>query len=109
MVDTVAGSGGVAGNVDGIGAAARFNDPMGMALDSTGTYIYIADMSNSSIRRLTLSDFTVVTVSGDQARPVDIDADKFADYSYWRPAKIWVESDYIIVGNRFALRKIFFD
>ena len=40
------------GNVDGIGAAARFRSPFGLAVDRRG-YIYVADESNHTIRKIT--------------------------------------------------------
>jgi len=52
MVTTFAGTAGVPGNVNGIGSAARFNSPYGVAATSTGT-IYVADMSNMVIRKIT--------------------------------------------------------
>lgn len=39
------------GDIDGIGAAARFNSPMGVATDAAGN-VYVAD-SNQKIRRIT--------------------------------------------------------
>lgn len=49
-VSTLAGSAGVIGSTDGSGAAARFNQPNGLAVDSAGN-IYIADTQNRTIRR----------------------------------------------------------
>src|SRR6267154_2004509 len=47
-----AGNMGGAGNVDGAGAAARFNFPKGVALDSAGN-IYVSDRENHTIRKIT--------------------------------------------------------
>ncbi len=44
-------AGGVAGNLDGSGTAARFNQPLNMAMDAHG-FLWIADYSNSRIRRV---------------------------------------------------------
>ncbi|HVU18450.1 MAG TPA: FG-GAP-like repeat-containing protein [Candidatus Didemnitutus sp.] len=49
VVTTLAGTAGLPGVVDGLGAAARFNGPAGVAVDSAG-YVYVADTGNSSIR-----------------------------------------------------------
>ena len=49
-VSTLAGSGS-AGNADGLGTAASFNQPIGIAIDATG-YIYVADVSNHKIRQI---------------------------------------------------------
>ncbi|MSU48257.1 MAG: hypothetical protein EXS37_04055 [Opitutus sp.] len=49
-VTTVAGSADVAGSVDGVGNAARFNQPFAIAVDSNSN-VYIADTRNNTIRR----------------------------------------------------------
>lgn len=51
-VTTFAGLGGVGGSTDGTGAAARFSDPDGLALDATGN-LYVADGANHTIRKIT--------------------------------------------------------
>jgi hypothetical protein len=49
-VTTVAGSG-TAGFADGTGAAAMFNNPIGVALDPAG-FVYIGDFYNNRIRKI---------------------------------------------------------
>lgn len=51
------------GDQDGIGDAARFQHPLGIAID--GNTLYIADSYNHRIRQLTLSDNTVTSWMGD--------------------------------------------
>lgn len=48
----VAGGLGGAGNADGVGAAARFNRPIGVAVDSMGN-LFLADNSSHTIRKIT--------------------------------------------------------
>ncbi|MGJ4752323.1 hypothetical protein [Leptospira kmetyi] len=59
---TIAGVAGTSGNTDGVGTAARFNAPKGIATD--GTYLYVADTGNHKIRKIKISDNTVTTIAG---------------------------------------------
>jgi len=66
-VTTVAGTAGMGGSSDGIGAAARFASPRGVAVDGAGN-LYIADSSNGTIRSLRLADSSVTTLVGLQGQ-----------------------------------------
>jgi sugar lactone lactonase YvrE len=55
VVSTLAGVAGQSGSTDDIGnstGAGRFNEPYGVAVDSTGN-VYVADFGNSAIRKIT--------------------------------------------------------
>ena len=54
VVTTLAGLPGSFGSADGIGSAARFNNPTGVAVDSA-TNIYVADTWNHTIRKVTIT------------------------------------------------------
>ena len=49
---TLAGLAGDSGSADGTGSAARFNYPVGVAVDSAGN-LYVADAGNNTIRKVT--------------------------------------------------------
>lgn len=61
-VATIAGDPNVIGSADGVGAAAKFNTPKGIVTD--GTYLYVVDSSNNTIRKIDLSNFAVTTLAG---------------------------------------------
>lgn len=62
-VDTLAGLGGTAGAMDGVGAVARFNTPQGATRGDAGT-VYVADTLNATIRSLTVASGGVATIAG---------------------------------------------
>jgi sugar lactone lactonase YvrE len=62
VVSTLAGTPGQKGPTDGLGPAARFAEPTGIALDSGGN-LYVADQSNHTLRRIT-PDGSVSTLAG---------------------------------------------
>jgi hypothetical protein len=61
VVTTLAGST-ASGSSDGIGVAARFDSPRGLATD--GTNVYVADMYNNMIRKIVISTGAVTTLAG---------------------------------------------
>ena len=56
-VSTLAGSG-VVGSADGIGTAASFNDPEGIAIDLNGN-VYVGDKGNNVIRKITAAGYSI--------------------------------------------------
>ena len=76
VVTTLAGpdadSGGAAsGLVDGTGTAARFNAPIGVAVDAAGN-VYVGDFGNYAVRKIQ-PDGTVTTLAGGQFGATDVD------------------------------------
>ena len=61
-VSTILGTAGIAGSADGVGTAAQFNHPTGIAACSDG--FYIADTGNETIRRYNTNTNSVSTVAG---------------------------------------------
>jgi streptogramin lyase len=66
-VTTFAGLAGTTGSADGVGTTARFSGPSGLASD--GTYLYVADFGNHTIRQITIATATVVTLAGRAGQP----------------------------------------
>lgn len=59
VVTTLAGTSGVKGSADGIGLAAQFYNPSGIAVDSVGA-IYVADAGNNTVRKGQLAEAPVI-------------------------------------------------
>ncbi|HEX3626625.1 MAG TPA: NHL repeat-containing protein [Verrucomicrobiae bacterium] len=95
VVNIVAGQSGICGSTDGIGSQARFRNPRGIAIDTTGN-IYVADTGNNTIRRIT-PDGGVTTLAG-LAGTVGSDDGKGCDARFNYPVGLAVDR----VGNIFV-------
>jgi prepilin-type N-terminal cleavage/methylation domain-containing protein len=103
-VSTFAGSG-TAGYLDGTGTAAQFNQPYGLAFDSTGN-LYVADLQNHRIRRITPSG-VVTTFAGSGVNGNVNGTGTAAQFNY--PAGIAVDSAgnvYVADNGNRRIRKI---
>jgi len=58
----IAGVLSTSGSTDGIGAAARFNNPTYITMDTSN--LYVCDMSNYTIRQINLANSNVTTIGG---------------------------------------------
>jgi DNA-binding beta-propeller fold protein YncE len=67
FVTTLAGKPGEPGGVDGVGDAARFNHPQGVAADAYGN-LFVADSGNGAVRKIT-PEGLVTTVAGVLGQP----------------------------------------
>jgi streptogramin lyase len=65
VTTTIAGSAGHLGSADGANSAARFNEPIWVAVDSAGN-VYVTDYSNHTIRKLTPegTNWVTTTIAG---------------------------------------------
>jgi sugar lactone lactonase YvrE len=91
---TLCGIGGTPGYVDGIASKVKFNQPRGLFYYSG--FIYVADMGNNCIRKVSVADGSATTVAGISsagyldgdiasaqfASPVDICIDKTTNMAY---------------------------
>src|SRR5438093_10225624 len=67
IVEHLVGTEGGIGSRDGRGAIARFNSPHGVWTD--GTFAYVADPGNSTIRKETIATGDVITIAGIPQQP----------------------------------------
>lgn len=84
VVTTLAGKAGQTGITDGMGDKARFDWPGGIALDRAGA-LYIGDINNHTIRKMTLVDtnWSVTTFAGRPGEHGTIDGPWNEAQFYW--------------------------
>jgi sugar lactone lactonase YvrE len=117
VVTTLAGLARSPGSADGIGSAARFNDPNGVAVDSAG-YLYVADRWNSRITKGTpnpvnpsiwLGLYAGFTISGAVGKTYGIQyASSLTGTNNWttitditlmQPVELWVDTSVNVSGE----------
>ena len=106
VVTTLAGSAGQYGSSDGTGSAARFDGPMGVAVDSAGN-VYVADYGNDEIRKITPSG-VVTTLAGSAGQTGSSDGTGSAARFYY-PEGVAVDSAgnvYVADAGNDEIRKI---
>jgi len=108
-VTTLAGSPGAPGNADGdlaadrTSSAARFNQPARLTTD--GTYLYVTDALNRTIRRIAITTGTVVTIAGVSG-PIDAngniaDADSGDKARFYQPNGITTDGSNLYVTDSY--------
>src|SRR5881275_1915714 len=106
VVTTFAGTAGVPGSADGIGNAAQFYRPFGVAADKGGN-VYVADASNSTIRKIT-SAGVVTTLAGTPGVIGSTDGSGSAAQFFY-PFAVAVDGAgnlYVADTNNYTVRKI---
>src|SRR6185295_3476041 len=96
IVEHFVGSEGGVGTRDGLGAEARFNRPRGIWSD--GAFAYVADQSNSTIRRITLATGEVRTIAGTPQQP---QPDRISS-----PSAIWGQGSFLYFIDGVVVRRV---
>jgi sugar lactone lactonase YvrE len=74
LVSTLAGTAGSVGSTDATGAAARFNAPQGVAIDSAGN-VFVADTGNNAVRMISPVGVVTTVATGFSApKGIAVDA-----------------------------------
>ncbi len=106
-VTTIAGSAPAGGSTDGVGSAARFDYPGGVAADGAGN-LYVSDMGNDTIRKIVLATRSVTTLAGKAGYDGTEDGIGSAA-RFWAPAGMAVDGAgnlYVAERGNHTIRKI---
>ncbi len=93
--ETVAGTPGTSGTTNAIGAAARFNAPVGLTTD--GKTVYVADSVNNLIRAVDIATFSVTTLAGSGQGATHDDTGVAAMFNH--PESITCDGTYLYVAE----------
>jgi sugar lactone lactonase YvrE len=107
-VSTLAGSLTRTSTIDGRGAEAAFSNISGVAVDSKGAYLYVAEASSHVIRRLELSSGLVSTLAGTAGLAGSANGTGFDARFNW-PSGLCVDDSgnvYVADTNNDLIRKI---
>lgn len=106
VVATLAGSAGIWGAADGTGPTARFNGPVGLALDAGGN-VFVSDSNNHTIRKVTPAG-EVTTFAGRAGTDGNTDGIG-ASSRFYKPGEIKFDRDYnlfVVDSFNHAIRKV---
>jgi hypothetical protein len=106
VVRTLAGRAAGSGSADGIGSAARFDNPRGVAVDGAGN-VYVADSDNTTIRKVTPGGM-VTTLAGRPGSSGSADGTGSAAQFNW-PSGVAVDSGgnvYVADTGNNTIRKV---
>jgi sugar lactone lactonase YvrE len=106
VVTTLAGSAGAWGATDASGNSARFNGPIGLALDSQGN-LFVSDSNNHLIRKITPAR-DVTTFAGSQLENGFADGDGH-NAKFFQPAELAFDAHgnlYVADSMNHAIRRI---
>ncbi len=105
VVTTLAGSAGNAGSANGTGAAARFRNPIGLAI--AGSNLYAVDFGNHTIRRVTTGAGAVTTLAGSAGNTGSEDG-AGANARFRQPAGLAISGAnlYVVDFGNHTIRKV---
>lgn len=104
-VTTFAGVAGASGSANGTGTQARFSHPAGITSD--GTFLYVADTGNNTIRKIVISTQAVTTLAGVAGSVGTADGTgTTARFNY--PTGIATDGAYLYVADTYShtIRKV---
>lgn len=111
-VTTVAGQPRIRGREDGVGMAATFGEPEGLAWDESSGQVYIVDTDNHTIRRMDLESREVTTVAGSP-KESGTDDGVGTKARFRRPTAMTMDEDaralYICDAGNVMVRKLTLD
>jgi 6-phosphogluconolactonase (cycloisomerase 2 family) len=106
VVTTLAGTAGSTGSTDGIGTAARFNNPYGITSD--GIHLFVADKENHTIRKIVIATGVVTTALGSPSTGRDtLEELTLQEGTTSSPQKIFYSPQGIFFTTRGGVRKIY--
>ena len=106
LVSTLAGRPGTSGTNNGTGTAARFTNPLGVAVDASGS-VYVGDAGNNAIRKITPAG--VVTTLAGLIGTSGTNDGVGASARFYFPAGVAVDgSNYVYVADagNYCIRKV---
>jgi hypothetical protein len=105
-VTTLAGRAGAFDAVDGVGASARFGQPVGVWAD--GNNVFVTDAHFDTVRRISISTGEVTTLAGSASDPPGSANGAGTAARFRSPAGIWGDGTnlYVCDSLNFTIRKI---
>jgi DNA-binding beta-propeller fold protein YncE len=107
-VTTFAGSG-VADHDDGIGTAADFDTPLGVAIDAPRNLLYVADSGNNTIRKITQTGVVTRHAGNPDMSGSWLDGDPFSVTLFNRPVGIVADAEgnlFVADRNNLVIRRV---